>query len=55
MTAKQRKAARKASTADIVKRFPKGGVDPLGRSITLGNKYSPIGSLSFSSIAKVKK
>lgn len=55
MTSKQRKAARKASSADIAQRFPKGGVDPLGRTMTLGNNYSSVDSLSFSSIKKGAK
>lgn len=33
MTKKERKLARMATSADIVNRFPKGGVDPLSYTV----------------------
>jgi len=47
MTKAQRKAAMRASSADVEKRFPKGGNDPLGGHITLGNQYRAVNNLQF--------
>lgn len=47
MTKAQRKAAMRASSADIAKRFPKGGNDPLGGQMTLGNQYRSVNNLQF--------
>ena len=54
MTKAQRKAAMRASSADIAKRFPKGGNDPLGRTLPLGNQYRSVNNLQFGSIKKGK-
>lgn len=54
MTKQQRKAAMRASSEDIAKRFPKGGNDPLGGQLTLGNQYRSVNNLQFGSIKKGK-
>lgn len=47
MTKAQRKAAMRASSVDIAKRFPKGGNDPLGGQMTLGNQYRGVNNMVF--------
>jgi hypothetical protein len=47
MTKGQRKAMRRATSSDIAKRFPKGGNDPLGSTVTLGNSFRSVDSLDF--------
>jgi len=47
MTKGERKAARFASSKAISARFPKGGNDPLARSIAIGNSYRSVDRLDF--------
>ena len=47
MTKGQRKAMRRATSADVIKRFPKGGNDPLAGCMTLGNSFRSVNSLDF--------
>jgi hypothetical protein len=47
MSKASRKAMRKATSADIINRFPKGGNDPLGSTMTLGNAFRSVNSLDF--------
>lgn len=47
MSSASRKAMRKATSADIINRFPKGGNDPLGGMMTLGNSFRSVNSLDF--------
>jgi hypothetical protein len=47
MSKASRKAMRKATSADIIRRFPKGGHDPLAGQMTLGNSFRSVNSLDF--------
>ena len=47
MNKAQRRAARSVTSKDIAKRFPNGGNDPLGNTITLGNSFRAVNSLDF--------
>ena len=47
MTKGQRKAMSRATSADVITRFPKGGNDPLAATMTLGNSFRSVNSLDF--------